>query len=140
MSGTDRARGANEAGGVDTVGELAVGGQVPDFELRDHAANQRLLSQLVGGDPTVLHFYRGWWCPKEQAFFRRLVALQEDAEVAYSRIVSLSVDLPQVNAAFRAGSEHAGRSSPIPTARSRPSSDSARPLTHSTTRTFPPWS
>jgi hypothetical protein len=21
------------------------------------------------GDPTLLQFYRGWWCPKEQAFF-----------------------------------------------------------------------
>jgi peroxiredoxin len=98
-------RGAREADGVgvDAVGELAVGGQVPDFELLDHTGNQRRLSQLVGGDPTVLQFYRGWWCPKEQAFFRRLLALQDDAEVAYSRILSVSVDSPEVNAAFRAG-------------------------------------
>lgn len=89
--------------GADAVGEFAVGGQVPNFELLDHAGNQRRLSELVGGDPTVLHFYRGWWCPKEQAFFRRLLALQDDAEVAYSRILSVSVDLPLVNAAFRAG-------------------------------------
>ena len=88
---------------MDAVGLLAVGGQVPDLELVDHAGNQRRLSQLVGDDPTVLHFYRGWWCPKEQAFFRRLMALQEDAEVAYSRMVSVSVDPPEVNAAFRAG-------------------------------------
>jgi hypothetical protein len=38
--------------------------------------------------------------PKEQAFFRRLLVLQDDAEVAYSRIVSISVDPPEVNAAF----------------------------------------
>jgi peroxiredoxin len=96
-------RAGNGVVGADAVGELAVGGQVPNFELIDHAGNQRRLSQLVGGDPTVLHFYRGWWCPKEQAFFRRLVALQDDAEVAYSRILSVSVDSPSVNAAFRAG-------------------------------------
>ena len=89
--------------GADAIGELAVGGHVPDFELLDHAGNPRRLSQLVGGDPTVLHFYRGWWCPKEQAFFRRLLALQDDAEVAYSRILSVSVDSPEINAAFRAG-------------------------------------
>ena len=89
--------------GADTVGVLAVGGQLPDFELLDHAGNRRRLSQLVGGDPTVVQFYRGWWCPKEQAFFRRLLALQDDAEVAYSRILSVSVDPPEVNAAFRAG-------------------------------------
>lgn len=89
--------------GTDTVGLLSVGAQLPDFELLDHAGNRRRLSQLVGGDPTVVQFYRGWWCPKEQAFFRRLLALQDDAEVAYSRILSISVDPPQVNAAFRAG-------------------------------------
>ena len=71
-------RGRDGVVGADAVGELAVGGQVPDFDLLDHAGNQRRLSQLVGGDPTVLHFYRGWWCPKEQAFFRRLVALQDE--------------------------------------------------------------
>jgi peroxiredoxin len=88
---------------TDTVGLLAVGAQLPDFELVDHAGNRRRLSSLVGEDPTVVQFYRGWWCPKEQAFFRRLLALQADAEVAYSRILSISVDPPEVSAAFRAG-------------------------------------
>ena len=103
MSDTHEGTAGNGEVGADAVGGLAVGGQVPDFELLDHAGNQRRLSKLVGGDPTVLHFYRGWWCPKEQAFFRRLLALQDEAEVAYSRILSVSVDSPEVNAAFRAG-------------------------------------
>jgi peroxiredoxin len=74
-----------------------------DVELPDHAGRARRLSELVGGDPTIVQFYRGWWCPKEQAFFRRLIALQDEAEVAYSGIVSISVDPPAVAAAFRAG-------------------------------------
>ena len=82
---------------------LAPEATVPDLELPDHNGNLRRLSGLVAGDPAVLHFYRGWWCPKEQAFLRRLVALQDEVEVAYSRIVSVSVDPPQVSAAFRAG-------------------------------------
>lgn len=77
--------------------------KLPDLELRDHAGNERRLSDLVGGDPTFLHFYRGWWCPKEQTFFRSLIALQDEAEVAYARILSVSVDEPKVAAAFRAG-------------------------------------
>jgi peroxiredoxin len=81
----------------------APGTAFPDLALPDHAGSPRRLSELAGGDPVVLHFYRGWWCPKEQAFFRRLVALQEEAEVAYCRMVSLSVDPPEVAAAFRAG-------------------------------------
>src|SRR3954451_6484072 len=76
---------------------------LPDLELPDHAGRARRLSELVGGDPTVVQFYRGWWCPKEQAFFRRLVELQDEAEVAYSGIVSISVDPPATAAAFRAG-------------------------------------
>ena len=82
---------------------IAPGDTVPDFELRDHAGNQRSLSELIAGDPTVLQFYRGFWCPKEQAFFRGLVRLQDEAEVAYTRFVSVSVDPPEVEAALRAG-------------------------------------
>ncbi len=77
--------------------------QVPDLELLDHAGNRRRLSELVAGDPTLLHTWRGPWCPKEQRFFRRLVALQDEMEVAYSRVVSLSVDPPEVAFAYRAG-------------------------------------
>jgi peroxiredoxin len=83
--------------------DLSPGSPFPDLTLHDHAGNERTLAELVAGDPAVVQFYRGWWCPKEQAFFRRLVALQDEVEVAYSRIVSVSVDPPAVTAAFRAG-------------------------------------
>jgi peroxiredoxin len=82
---------------------LAAGQVFPDVALLDHAGNQRRLADLTGGDPVVLQFYRGWWCPKEQRFFRRLLVLQEEVEVAYSRMLSASVDPPAVSAAFRAG-------------------------------------
>ena len=82
--------------------QLEPGATFPDLDLADHAGNARQLSDLMAGDPTVLHFC-GWWCPKEQAFLRRLVALQAEAEVSYVRFVSVSVDPPAVNAAFRAG-------------------------------------
>jgi len=82
---------------------LVSGRTFPDLELPDHAGNPRRLSELAAGDPVVLNFYRGWWCPKEQAFFRNLVRLQDEAEVAYTRFVSVSVDPPAVAAAFRAG-------------------------------------
>jgi len=79
------------------------GGRFPDLELPDHAGNRRSLSELAAGDPLYLNFYRGFWCPKEQAFFRRLVRLQDEAEVAYTRFASVSVDPPELAAAFRAG-------------------------------------
>ncbi len=83
--------------------DLAAGHTFPDVDLPDHAGNDRRLSQLVAEDPLLLQFYRGWWCPKEQAFFHKLVALQAEAEVAYTRFVSISVDPPEVQASFRAG-------------------------------------
>src|SRR3954468_3907688 len=87
----------------DRLPALVPGRRLPDLRLPDHTGSERALSELVAGDPVVLQTFRGWWCPKEQAFFRRLVALQDEMEVAYARIVSLSVDPPAVSAAFRAG-------------------------------------
>jgi peroxiredoxin len=46
---------------------------------------------------------RGWWCPKEQRYLRELVQLQDEFEVAYAKLVVISVDPPEVQSAFRAG-------------------------------------
>ena len=76
---------------------------LPDLELPDHTGRRRTLSELAGGDPVALFFSRGWWCPKEQRYLRGLVELQDEFEVAYSRLVVVNVDPPEVQSAFRAG-------------------------------------
>lgn len=83
--------------------DLVPGKQFPDLELPDHSGITRKLTELAEGDPVVLTFFRGWWCPKEQAFFRGLARFQEEVEVAYSRLVSVSIDPPGEQSAFRAG-------------------------------------
>ena len=83
--------------------DLSPGAAFPDLRLPDHAGYDRSLSELVAGDPVVVQTYRGWWCPKEQAYLRKLVAFQDEVEVSYTRIISISVDAPAVTAAFRAG-------------------------------------
>jgi peroxiredoxin len=83
--------------------DLVPGNHLPDLELADHSGIVRTLTELADGDPLVVNFFRGWWCPKEQTAFRALVRLQEEAEVAYSRFVSISIDEPLVLSAFRAG-------------------------------------
>src|SRR5262249_50726278 len=75
----------------------------PDLDLRDHTGRSRSLSEIAGGDPIVLISSRGWWCPKEQRYLRGLVQLQDEFEVAYTKLVVVSVDPPDVQAAFRAG-------------------------------------
>jgi peroxiredoxin len=75
----------------------------PDLELPDHTGRLRRLSEVSAGDPLALFTSRGWWCPKEQRYLRALAHVQDEFEVAYSRIVVVSVDPPEVQAAFRAG-------------------------------------
>ena len=79
------------------------GDRFPDLDLPDHTGRQRTLLELAGGDPLALFTSRGWWCPKEQRYLRELCKLQDELEVAYARIAVLSVDPPEVQAAFRAG-------------------------------------
>jgi len=82
---------------------LSPGQRFPDLDLPDHTGRDRMLSDVAAGDPLVLVFSRGWWCPKEQRYLRELTELQDEFEVAYSRIAVVSVDAPEVQSAFRAG-------------------------------------
>lgn len=81
----------------------APGQQFPDIELPDHTGRTRSLSGLSGGDPLAVLFSRGWWCPKEQRHLREMTRFQDELEVAYARMVVVSVDQPEVSSAFRAG-------------------------------------
>ncbi len=82
---------------------LDPGEPFPDLDLPDHTHRQRMLSEVASGDPVALLFSRGWWCPKEQRHLREVTALQDEFEVAYARIVVVSIDAAEVQAAFRAG-------------------------------------
>lgn len=86
-----------------TTHDLSPGSHFPELELPDHTGRARTLSELAGGDPLVLFASRGWWCPKEQRYMRELCRIQDEFEVAYARLVVVSVDAPEVQAAFRAG-------------------------------------
>jgi peroxiredoxin len=107
--GTKRARAASEGREEAAVRddgpsmELEIGRPFPDLNLPDHTSRSRRLSDVAGGDPVALFFSRGWWCPKEQRYLRELTKVQDEFEVAYSRIAVVSVDQPEVQAAFRAG-------------------------------------
>jgi peroxiredoxin len=92
------------AGTTDEPFRFPPGSGLPDVTLPDQDGIARRLSDLPGGDPLVLHTYRGWFCPKERTFFRTvMLPLQEVAEVGYIRMVSVSVEPPEVSAALRAG-------------------------------------
>ncbi len=95
---------------ADVVGErrqnspsLSPGEGFPNLDLPDHTGRARRLSDVASGDPVALFTSRGWWCPKEQRYMRELCRLQDEFEVSYARIVVVSVDTPEVQAAFRSG-------------------------------------
>lgn len=82
---------------------LVPGRPFPDLSLPDHAGRRRSLREIADGQPLVLCFARGWWCPKEQVRLRTLVAMQEEIQCEYGRIAVVTVDPPPVNGALRAG-------------------------------------
>src|SRR5256714_15327709 len=75
----------------------------PDYELSDHSAKRRKLSELQGQDPMVLVLSRGGFCPKERRQAEGLVQLHRELEVGYCRLVTISTDnITQTNE-YRSG-------------------------------------
>jgi peroxiredoxin len=83
--------------------DLVPGNAFPDLRLPDHTARERSLSELADGQPLVLNFVRGWWCPKEQVRLRMLVTVQESIQREYGALAVVTIDEPYVNGALRAG-------------------------------------
>src|SRR5205823_4658963 len=75
----------------------------PDLRLPEHTGEELSLSEIAKGQPLVLCFVRGWWCPKEQVRVRNLVRTQDEIQREYGKIAAITVDGPYVHGAFRAG-------------------------------------
>ena len=73
----------------------------PDLGLPDHTGRDRRLSELAGGDPVALIFSRGWWCPKDQAFMRRMVELQAHVCALTDPHAQIPYDEPEVQGVRR---------------------------------------
>lgn len=92
-----------------------VGDQFPDFELSDMNNKKVRLSnktkpsemdrrlQFLDGYPIIIMFYRGYFCPRDQQQMRMLVEFQSELKVNYCQMISISVEEPTVQAAFRSG-------------------------------------
>src|SRR5436853_3328332 len=83
--------------------DIVPGAIFPDYELSDHSAKRRKLSELQGQDPMVLILSRGGFCPKERRQAEGLVQLHREIEVGYCRLVTISTDnITQTNE-YRSG-------------------------------------
>jgi peroxiredoxin len=83
--------------------DLVIGGTFPDLRLPETTGEELALSEIARGQPLVLAFVRGWWCPKEQVRLGNLVFLQDEIQREFGRIAVVTVDDPYVNGALRAG-------------------------------------
>jgi peroxiredoxin len=79
------------------------GALFPDYELTDHSAKRRKLSELQGPDPLVVVLSRGAYCPKDRRQAEGLVQLHHEMEVGYCRLVTISTDNLTETNEFRMG-------------------------------------
>jgi peroxiredoxin len=83
--------------------DIVPGAVFPDYELSDHTAKHRKLSELQGQDPMVLILGRGGFCPRDRRQAELLVQLHRELEVAYCRLVTISTDNIIETSEYRAG-------------------------------------
>jgi len=83
--------------------DIVPGATFPDYELSDHTAKRRKLSELQGPHPMVLVLSRGGFCPKDRRQAEGLVQLHRELEVAYCRLVTISTDNITETNEYRSG-------------------------------------
>ena len=83
--------------------DIVPGAIFPDYELSDHTAMRRKLSELQGPDPMILVLSRGGFCPKDRRQHEGLVQLHREIEVGYCRLVTISTDNITETNEFRKG-------------------------------------
>ncbi|HTT22673.1 MAG TPA: redoxin domain-containing protein [Candidatus Sulfotelmatobacter sp.] len=72
--------------------DIVPGAIFPDYELADHTARRRKLSELQRQDPMVLVLRRGAYCPKDRRQAEGLIQLHCEMDVGYRRLVTISTD------------------------------------------------
>jgi peroxiredoxin len=83
--------------------DIIPGARFPDYELTDHTAKRRKLSELQGTDPMVVVLSRGAFCPKDRRQAEGLVQLHREMEVGYCQLVSISTDSLTETNEYRSG-------------------------------------
>src|ERR1700739_4540179 len=83
--------------------DIVPGAFFPDYELTDHTAKPRNLSDLQGQHPMVIVLSRGGYCPKDRRQAELLVQLHRELDVGYCRLVTISTDSINVTNRARTG-------------------------------------
>ncbi|MRG57760.1 redoxin domain-containing protein [Phyllobacterium sp. SYP-B3895] len=83
--------------------DMIPGAIFPDYELSDHTAKHRKLSELQGHQPMVLVLGRGAFCPKDRRQAEGPLQLHREMEVGYCGLVTITTDDIVRTNEFRSG-------------------------------------
>jgi peroxiredoxin len=83
--------------------DMVPGAHFPDYELTDHTAIRRKLSELQGADPMIVVLSRGGFCPKDRRQSEELLELHREMEVGYCRLITISTDNLTETNEYRSG-------------------------------------
>jgi peroxiredoxin len=83
--------------------DIVPGAHFPDYELTDHTATWRKLSELQGIDPMIVVLSRGGFCPKDRRHAEGLLQLHREMEVGYCQLVTISTDNLAETNEYRSG-------------------------------------
>ena len=77
------------------INPLLIGEQIPDVTMTDKDDRQHSLRELVSGQPTLIIFYRGGWCPFCSSYLGEVAAMEDEIYDLGYQILAISPDQPQ---------------------------------------------
>lgn len=89
------ATGSELARGPDQVRPILLGSKLPNVPLRTLDGAATTLGAQVGGQPAILVFYRGGWCPYCNLQLSELRLIEDQAKALGYRMIAISPDRPE---------------------------------------------
>lgn len=86
---------AELAPAADQVRPILLGSKLPDVPLRTVAGEATTLARQVAGQPAILVFYRGGWCPYCNLQLSELRLIEDQARAMGYQMIAISPDRPE---------------------------------------------
>jgi len=86
---------AELAASATEVRPILLGSKMPDVPLRTHDGKATTLAAQVGGQPAILVFYRGGWCPYCNLQLSELRLIEDEAKALGYQMIAISPDRPE---------------------------------------------
>lgn len=86
---------------AEDISPLLIGETIPDVVLQSTSGNKQTLTDIVAGQPSIILFYRGGWCPYCNRHLSEIETIEDDIIQSGYKIIAVSPDSPeQLNASI----------------------------------------